>query len=389
VTGERPVIALVAHGAHDGGGMERVLAELIRRAHAEFRFVVIARELAPDLRRLVEWRRVPVPARPIPLLFTLFYVFAGLRLVRTRADVVHTVGALVPNRADLASVHFCHAGFRSANHRAVDHREPTLRRINTRVQRSLGLVAERWSYGQGRIPILAAVSSGAARELERFYPTARVLVTPNGVDTARFRPDGDERNELRRAEGVGADEVIALFVGGDWDHKGLSVAIAALARFKGPSPRLWVVGRGDKERFRAYARRCGVAERLSFFGVRSDIERFYQAADVLVLPSRYEAFPLVTLEAAACGIPVIATAVNGVDELVGDQEAGLVAEGTPEAFAYALAQITSDREARTRMGQAARRRACTYSWARSVATVVEIYRELSGATPALVEGRAA
>jgi glycosyltransferase involved in cell wall biosynthesis len=382
------VVALVAHGAHERSGMERALAELIRRAHAEFRLIVIARDLAPDLRPLVEWRRVRVPHRPVPLLFALFYVIAGFRLARTRADVIHTCGALVPNKADLASVHFCHAGVRSASDGAIEGR-PMLRRINTRVQRTLGLVAERWSYGRNRIPLLAAVSGGVARELERLYPNARVLLTPNGVDTDCFRPDQQVRSELRRAEGVVDDEVIALFVGGDWDHKGLSVAIAALARVQLASPRLWVVGSGDERRFRVYAGRCGVAERVSFFGARSDVERFYQAADVLLLPSRYEAFPLVSLEAAACGIPIIATPVNGIEELLGTGDAGAVVERTPEAFATALAQLASDGAARARMGHAARRRALAYSWERSTASVLEIYRDLSSAAQPLAEGRAA
>lgn len=383
------MVALVAHGAHEqGGGMERVFAELIRRAHSEFRLVVFSRELAPDLRPLVEWRRIPVPARPVPVLFSLFYFLAGIRLARAKVDFVHTLGALVPNGADLASVHLCHAGFRSANHREPRQGKPMLRRINSRVQRALGLRAERWSYGRGRISLLAAVSEGVARELEHFYPNARVLVTPNGVDTERFRPDPQSRRELRCAEGVGDEELVAVFVGGDWEHKGLSIAIEALARVQGRL-RLWIVGRGDQGRFRAYAERCGVVERIRFFGIRSDVERFYHAADVLVLPSRYEAFSLVSLEAAACGVPIIATRVNGVEELLGEDEAGFVVERTPDAFAKALTQFALDAGRRARMGQAARRSASTYTWERSTESVLEIYRERLEAARPRAKGRAA
>lgn len=358
--------------------MERVFAELIRRAHSEFRLIVIARELAPDLRALVEWRRIRVPPRPFPLLFSLFYFLAGIRLSRTSADLIHTLGALVPNRADLASVHFCHAGFRAANVRESRGSRPLIRRLNSHLSRALGLTAERWSYGNGRIPVLAAVSVGVARELHHHYPCARIHVTPNGVDLDRFRPDVEARLKSRRAEGIGEGEVVALFVGGDWDHKGVSIAIEALACARSRSLRLWIVGRGDEDRFCAYARRLGVAERVRFFGVRSDAERFYQAADVFVLPSRYEAFPLVLLEAAACGVPVVATRVNGVEELVGEHEGGLIVDRTAEAFGEALAQLGADAGRRARMGEAARRRASTYSWDRSAASVLAIYRELLG-----------
>jgi UDP-glucose:(heptosyl)LPS alpha-1,3-glucosyltransferase len=378
----RPVVALIAHGAHErGGGMERVFSELIRRANREYRLIVISRELAPELRRLVEWRRVPVPARPVPLQFSLFYLLAGFRLARTRADLVHTLGALVPNKADIASVHFCHAGFnaRKRDERA-DH-GPAVRRINSRVARALGLHAESWSYGNKRIRVLGAVSGGVARELERHYPRACIFVTPNGVDTERFGPSRQARRDLRSAEGLSSEDVVALFVGGGWDHKGLSIAIEALGSILAAGdvpPWLWILGRGDYDRFRGQAERCGVGDRVRFFGVRSDTERFYQAADVLVLPSHYEAFPLVSLEAAACGIPVVATRVNGVEEIIGDDEGGLIVERTPEAFGQALTHLATDRALRLKMGEDARSRAVMFTWERSAASVLEIYRKLLG-----------
>jgi len=386
----RPIVALIAHGAHEsGGGMERVFAELIRRAHGEFRLIVISRELAPDLRPLVTWRRVRVPGRPVPLLFVLFYILAGIRLARTKPDLIHTLGALVPNRADLASVHFCHAAFDAANQRDVRVSKPVFRRINTGLQRALGLRAERTSYRVGRIPVLAAVSEGVARELEHFYPGTRVFVTPNGIDATRFRPDPVARDELRRSAGVSEEDVVALFVGSDWDHKGLSIAIEAVALSETPSLKLWIVGLGDQDRFHAHAERVGVGERVRFFGVCSDMERFYQAADVFVLPSLYESFSLVSFEAAACGLPVLATRVHGVDELVADADCGLMMERAPEAFAAALAELASDPHRRARMGTVARRRASAYTWQRSTDTVLAIYRELLGPNRVLAGERAA
>jgi UDP-glucose:(heptosyl)LPS alpha-1,3-glucosyltransferase len=358
--------------------MERVFAELIRRASKDFRLVVISRELAPELRPLVEWRPVRVPPRPVPLLFSLFFVLAGVRLARTKAEVVHTLGALVPNRANLASVHFCHAAYRASSSRETAQRRPLPRRINTHVARALGLAAERWLYGRGRIPVLAAVSHGVAKELERWYPGAKIVVTPNGVDLERFRPDAAARNQLRSEVGVSEDELVGLFVGGDWDHKGVRIAIEALEHARNPSVRLWVVGQGDEERFRGIAENCGVARQVTFFGTRTDTQRFYQAADLLVLPSRYEAFPLVLLEAAACALPSVVTRVNGVEEIVGNGDAGLVVERSPDAVGAALARLASDPELRRRLGKVAHQRAAGYTWDRSASSVLEIYRQVLG-----------
>jgi glycosyltransferase involved in cell wall biosynthesis len=355
--------------------MERVFAELIRRAGREYDLVVISSELAPDLARLVEWRRTRAPFRPAPVRFSLFYALAGLQLWRVRrtADLVHTCGALVPNRADLASVHFCHAGYRQAVGSEDDGR-PFLRRINTAIAAALGLAAERWSFGKGRIRVLGAVSRGVAAEIARAYPGARVVVTPNGVDLARFRPDDGARAELRHAQGLDDAQFVALFVGGDWHHKGLSVVLEALVA--APTAHLWVVGRGDESAFGAEAERLGVASRVTFMGTRPDVERYYQAADVFVLPSRYEAFSLASHEAAACGLPLVVTQVNGVDELVGKGEAGRLIERSGDALGAALRELSVDREARRRMGQVARARASAFTWSASAESVLKLYKEL-------------
>jgi glycosyltransferase involved in cell wall biosynthesis len=370
-------IGLVAHDVHDHGGMERAFAELVRRAHDRYEFVVISAELATDLQPLVEWRRIRIPRRPVPLRFALFFVFAGIRLALARVDVVHTLGALVPNRADIATVQFCHAGFRERRLSKADPGKPLLRRLNTRISRALGFAVERWFYGTGRADALAPVSEGVASELRRHYPNVPVAVTPNGVDVHRYRPNEKARRQLRTEEGTGPDDIIALFVGGDWDHKGLAIAIEgaadAAARSAG-SLRLWVVGRGDQDRFGALATQFGIGGAVHFFGLRSDTERFYQAADIFVLPTLYETFSIATYEAAASGLPVVATRVSGIADLVRD-DAGFLVDRTPDQVAEALYRLISDPPLRRSMGEAGRRRAQMFTWDRSVGSVLALYSD--------------
>jgi UDP-glucose:(heptosyl)LPS alpha-1,3-glucosyltransferase len=376
---DRPSVAIVAHGIHDAGGMERVLSELIRRIHREWRVVVVAAEVAVDLRPLVDWRRVRVPRRPIPLKFLAFFALGSLRLARARTDLVHTTGAIVANRADVATVHLCHAGLREATGALAPKSAPPIRRANTTVARVLALAAERWCYRPGRLRLLAAVSRGVATELARHYPALPVRVTPNGVDVERFAPDDGARNRLRQEEGVAPGVLVALFVGGDWDHKGLDLAIegVAAARDRGAQVELWVVGRGQEPRFGQLAKRAGVAKWVRFFGARTDVARFYQAADVFVLPTAYETFSLVAHEAAACGLPVVGTRVSGIEDLVGADDAGILVARTPQAVGDALARLASNTSLREAMGAEGRRRTAGLTWDHSVATVVELYGSLS------------
>lgn len=378
MNGNRPSVALVAHGVHFQGGMERALAELVRRASDRYRFVVFSAELAPELRPLVDWRRIRVPMRPIPLKEVTFALVAGLRLARARVDLVHTMGALVPNRCDLAGAHFCVAGFREKTGGLAPPNGTPLRRLNTSIARRIGLFLERWCYRPGRVRLLGSVSRGLAAELAAHYPGVEIELTPNGAELERFRPDPVGRAALRRAEGVGDDEVVALFVAGGWDHKGLAYAIEGLAearRLGERRLRLWVVGRGPEERYRELAAGVGVAERVTFFGPRKDVARFYRAADLFVLPTLYEAGSVVSYEATAAGLPLVATPVNAIEEHL-EAGAGIAVRRDAVDVGAALARLAGDPELRRRMGAAGRKVADGYTWSRSVETVVAVYDKL-------------
>ena len=374
----RPRVALLAHDIHDSGGMERACLELLERAGQQVDFVVISGHVDPGVRSNVRWIRVPLPRRPFPLKFAAFYLLAGLRLALESVDLVHTVGAIVPNKVDLATVQFCHAGFRAEG--SAEHAAPSswVRRLNARISRRLALIAERWSYRRDRVRLLAAVSPGVKRELCRFYPDIDAAVTPNGVAHDRFRPNAEVYRRTRREMGVSGDDCVALFVGGDWDRKGLSVAIGGLAQAlsEGAPLQLWVVGPGDRARFEALAARLGVARQVRFFGQRADAELFYRAADVFVMPTLYETFCLAAFEAAACALPLVVTPVHGVRDLVGTDAAGIRVERTPEAVGGALARLAADKALRAKLGTSAQRRSAEFTWGRSVEAVLRSYAAL-------------
>jgi len=370
---DRPTIALVAHGVHEHGGMERAFYELVRQAHDRYRFVVIASELDERLRGDVEWQRIRVPMRPISLKLVVFWLLAGLRLARTRATLVHTMGALVPNRADVATVQFCAAGFHERTGRFSSPGRTPLRRLNSAIVGLLGRAFETWSYRSGRLRVASAVSRGVAREVERHYPSVPLAITPNGVDLSRFVPDAAARAALRAEHGVRDDELVCMFVGNDWEHKGLAIAIDALAA-SGVDGRLWVVGRGDVARYGARARELGVE--VLFAGSRTDVERWLAAADVFVFPTLYETFSNAAYEAAAVGLPVVATRVSGIDELLEGGRAGILVERDAASVAAALRTLAGDPTLRARLGAEGRRRTSSFDWSESVESVLRVYEDL-------------
>jgi UDP-glucose:(heptosyl)LPS alpha-1,3-glucosyltransferase len=231
-------------------------------------------------------------------------------------------------------------------------------RIGQRFAESL----ERWWFHR-RVRLLAALSEGSQADLRRHYPGMTVAVVPRGIDLQRFRPDAGVRDQVRQEQGITKTAVITIFV--DQDHrqyKGLETAIegfAAASRVAGGPTLLWVLGEKN-ERCRSLAEKLNVGDRVRFLGYRPDPERLYQAADIFMLPTAYETLCRSAHEAAACGLPIVAPPVNGIRELIGADEAGIIAARDPEEVARALVRLAVDSELRAAKGKAAMQRATEF-----------------------------
>ena len=358
--------------------MERQLAELCTGLLTRgYRVTVIARrcELAahPSLRFI----RMPGPRRPFALAYPAFLVLGSLAVLRWREGILHTTGAIVLNRADVVTVQFCHRGYRAAGGAPQTSRVGRAHRANAAVAAWMSRAAERFCYRRRRVRQLVAVSGGVARELERYFPAAAVgvAVIPNGVDAQEFAPHPLARAELRAQLGIAPDDLVALFVGGDWERKGLRFAIDGVAR--AAAWHLLVVGRGDEARYRAIAEREGIAGMVHFAGPTDAPARHFAAADAFVLPTLYEAFALVTLEAAAASLPLLVTRVNGTAELVRDGVNGWLVERDAQAIAQRLDELREDPQLRATMARAARASAERYGWESVVESFAALYGRLA------------
>jgi glycosyltransferase involved in cell wall biosynthesis len=372
--GRKPRVALILLDAGVRHGTAHAAHELIRRARDTYDFAVISTRLAAEMRPLAEFLPVPAPRGPFRLRWLAFYLFAGMRLASARADLVHTLAPapLVPNRVDLATIMCSQVAYYEAEERVGGAGEWLARLCAAWI--------ENHAYGPGRTRMLSALAPGGKRELERHHPGVPVVLTPHVLQLERFYPDEPARREVRHELGAGPGEIVVCFVNNTyWEHKGLKIAIGGLSRAARSAPAfglLWVVGSGPVDRFREYARERGVDHRVRFLGHRADMERIYRGADFLVHPARYETFSLAVHEAAATGIPVIATRTNGVEDLLEDGRAGMLVERTEEAVADAMVRLARDPELRVRMGNIGRERVLKFGPERFTAGVREAYRYL-------------
>jgi UDP-glucose:(heptosyl)LPS alpha-1,3-glucosyltransferase len=236
-----------------------------------------------------------------------------------------------------------------------------------------------------RTPQVVAISRHGAAEIAALYgvPPARLAMVYNGVDLGRFHPDNRARHRAAaRAEvGVAADAWVVLFAGSGFERKGLATAIEGLGALRHRSTRLVVAGRGDPEPYRRLAARLEVDGRIVWLGVRPDLERWYAAADALLLPTRYEPFGNVHLEALASGLPVVTTTAAGGAEVVDKDRGAVVAPGDARAVADALQRLRGADPAR--LAAAARAAAEPFTYERQVAGFEEVYRRLPAARGAL------
>ena len=147
------------------------------------------------------------------------------------------------------------------------------------------------------------------RHAQKYYgvPPERIAVIYNGVDHATFDPEKVfiHREKMREVLGLSESDVAILFVAGNWKRKGLDVLLRAVAGLgeKGCSFHVVVVGRGKPAVYRWLVNRLNLEGRVHFNGPTTRVESYYGAGDLLVLPTLYDPFANVCLEAMACGLP--------------------------------------------------------------------------------------
>lgn len=368
-------LTLVSSDVAPIGGMERASFELCTRLLARgWSVTVIARScaLAPQAR--LRFVRVRSPSRPVSAALACDLVLSSLALCRHGAGVVQTDNPIIANRVDVIRAHFCERAYRERVGISRSRHADRLYRLNSWLATGIALLCERWCYRPGRVRVVAAVSQGLGAELADFYPAVRgaVRTLPNGVDCGAFDAAAAQRDPVRAQLGVGEGELLALFVGGDWHRKGLRHAIEGVAA--APGWRLAVAGDGDREGFARLAADLGAEERVAFLGKVAEPHGHYAAADALIFPSHYEAFSLVTLEAAAAGLPLLVAPINGTDELVEDGVNGWLVERDGATIAARLQELQHHPARHDAMRDAARQSAQRYDWERVVDDFERLYR---------------
>jgi glycosyltransferase involved in cell wall biosynthesis len=355
---------LLVHGSLAAG--EASLAELAEAEGATMRFV-------PELRQPVQ------PLRDSHALLKL------IRLAQAfKPDIVHTHTAkagFLGRQAALAVrprpviVHTYHG------HVLEGYFGAAKARLYRELERALARVSDR----------LIGVSQATVDDLVRLgiAPSERFSVIPLGLDLDLLAEPSETLRLASRGElGVGVDEILLVFVGRIVPIKRLDLLLLALAQARESEPRLRLVVVGDGDERQALERQAvelGIAADVFFLGYRRELRPIFAAADVAVLSSDNEGTPVSMIEAAAAGLPAVATDVGGVREVVSEETGVLVPRGDGAALASAMVEMAADAPRRESCGSAARRRAIgRYGAERLLGDIDALYRELVAVRSAAV-----
>jgi glycosyltransferase involved in cell wall biosynthesis len=301
------------------------------------------------------------------------------RLVRReRPAIVHThtskagfIGRLAARLAGVPAVihqphgHIFYGGYYGA--------------LETRVYIALERLAARWSDR-----IVTLTDRGAQEHLARGIGRPSQYVTvPSGVPTAALRAAAPAREAARARLGLGAGDFLVAGLGRLVPVKGFDVLVAAMPALLAavPGARVAVAGEGpERARLEARARASGVAGRLALLGEIRDVAGFLAAADVLAAPSRNEGMGRALVEAMALGVPVVASAVGGIPDVLAGGECGrLVPPERPDALATALAELGRDPALAEKLREASVAQAERFSTAVSEARMLAVYDALAAA----------
>jgi UDP-glucose:(heptosyl)LPS alpha-1,3-glucosyltransferase len=209
----------------------------------------------------------------------------------------------------------------------------------------------------------------------------KIRVIYNGLDRRVFRPAAAaEGRQLRRRLGAPDQGGLILFVGSGFTRKGLAYLFEAFGRLTDNRAHLWVVGKDRPGEYQRLAQRLGVASRVRFWGSQAEVAPFYQAADVMALPTLYDPCSNVVLEALGCGCPVITTQANGAAEFLTPGENGAILAQAEAILPLAAAlEEWLDKSRDPRMSQAAADAVAALNWEATVSQTLEVLEEAAAA----------
>jgi glycosyltransferase involved in cell wall biosynthesis len=374
---------VIAPEISHSGGQQRVTLYIVRHLLEQGHAVqAVTRAVDPSLREFprLSVHRVPGSERPMLVGYLGFLVLASAVARKLPpSDVVLNTENTALVSSDVAYSHYCHSAYRR---RRVLRLQSPVRNVYCFAFDALNTITEQVIYRRLSRTVVA-VSHQHRSELvqDARVPPERVHVVHNGVDTREFTPASSdaEKHALRAALGLPTEVPVMLFAGDlRSPRKGLDTVFEAMSQLP-EDLHLIVAGEDRRSPYPAAAQRAGLADRVRFVGFRRDLAGVMRTCDLFVLPTHYDPFGLVILEAMACGLPPITTAQAGASEVITSGVDGIVIPAPDDirGVADSIRGLLNDPDRRRAMSGAARETALRHDWSHVAAEMEALLLSLS------------
>ncbi len=318
------------------------------------------------------FHKVRMPSQPNFLRYLMFYylvrakmffLLRGMGRTDSGRTVIQASGGQY-TKCDICYTQFCHVAYLERHWHKVGVKG--IRKLLRKMNHRFNSWKEKKAYQNAKLIVVP--SQGLKKEIEEYYPstTKKLNVIPNPVDIHKFSKDAKIGYSKRKTLGFGKEDIVISFAAlGDFERKGLGLLLEALAMLKENQPtyKILVIGGRPPEisLFKKKAASLGVGDRAVFAGFQTDIRPYLWASDLFSLPSIYETFSLVCIQAAAAGLPLLVASFSGADEYVADNENGWFIERSATAISAKLSEIGADKAVLNKMGISAKQTAKLYS----------------------------
>ena len=335
------------------GGKERYVVELARALSLMGHDIhIYACKCDNALLQKITFHAVPSRFTFSNVLNTLSFINETKKIVsKQKYDIIHSHERNYTQKIlTLHSLSYCDGLEKYSFFRKMDQKYLSLRSL-------LYLWLEKH---QMESPWLISVSEEVSRDVKKHYARSNNIITIfPGVNTDEFNPDNIKklRKQSRKKNNLTDNELAILFVGSAFQRKGLDIILPEIKN----NMRLFAVGKGDKlNKYKQLIKTYNLEKHVTFTGIVKDMKQYYALADIVILPSRSEAFGMSILEGMACGLPVIVTSNYGVADIIKHNENGLIMKKDSDLANY-LYFLYSKKE-QIRLGICAQKTARDYSW---------------------------
>jgi glycosyltransferase involved in cell wall biosynthesis len=343
---------------------------------------VFTTELEEHLRDRVKSHIIKLPKLPLFLKYFLFYkkVEKSVAKLKTQHNffAIQTTQGQYSN-ATISYPHYCHKAYMKQHWRYIQVKG--LRKIARYINHNLNIWMESRAFEHAQCIVVPSL--GLKKEIGEFYPNVehKLKVIPNPVDIKLFKKIEKVRDEYRKKMNFNKDELVVCFSAlGDFERKGLKFLLESIAKLKalGIIVKLLIIGgkTNEIEIYQEKARVLEIESLINFVGFHKDIRPFLWSADIFSLPSAYEVFPLVAVQAAASGLPLLVTQLNGVEEYIVDGVNGWYVERSTDALVSKLKEIYQQKDSLENFGKEAASSVIRYDFKNFHAEWQKIYAEL-------------